>query len=330
MGISSALRSAAKGAPDVIKASLKRSKSLFKKAKSLVSRVDAGTQQGLQKALKGDPEIVAKSFDDAGDGIKNIEADEVVTHPLGKGPGETPKTSVKGEAPPAKDPTTNMPDGPPKVTSRWAQVSPYFKGVGVSGILAGVGVGTWLAVAGVYLQNTDGVEVKITKIEKVKDQQKQYKFTYATQGGQSCGPSGAEVPCIQDAFTPCKDDTFTFRNTYTNPNLNDVTALVIDVDDSAVYFELDLTDIGTGTPEWGFMTCHTSFKNQFRSSVRDAVSLVADLAADVGSPLLGGLCDAVPIPFICPDAFNFGNWVLWLTVICCLLCCLALVFMLLQ
>jgi len=325
MSVSSALRSAVKNAPDAVQAALKRARDLFTNVKLVPSRVGSGIQQNMVSALNGDPVAVAKSFDDGADTVKAID-DTPTSHPLGKGPGETPKTSVKGDAPPGKDPTTDMPAGPPKVNARWAQVSPYIKGGGGTAILAGVGVGTWLAVAGTHLQNTDGVEVKITKIEKVKYEQKKYKFTYSTQGGQTCG--SPPIACIQSAFNPCKDDTFTFRSTYTNPTLNDVTALVIDVDEDAIYFELDLTDIGTGTPEWGFMTCHSSFRNQFRGSVRDAVQLVADIADDVLEPVLGGFCDVIPIPFICPDSLNFSNWVLWLIIVCCILFCLGITFML--
>jgi hypothetical protein len=323
MSVAPALRAAAKSAPEAVQAALRRAKSLFSNVKLVPSRVGDGAQQALTSGLRGEPAAVAKSYDDAADAVKGID-DSPTSHPLGKGPGETPKTSVKGEAPPGKDPTTDMPDGPPKVNARWEQVKPYVA-AGGGAILAGVAVGTWLAVAGVYLQNTDGVEVKITKIEKVKDEQKKYKFTYSTQGGQKCGKP--PIDCLQSAFKPCKDDTFTFRSTYTNPTLNDVTALVIDVDDSAVYFELDLTDIGTGTPEWGFMTCHSSFRNQFRGSVRDAVQLVADIATDIADPVLDGFCDVIPIPFICPDSLNFGNWVLWLCIICFLICCAGLLFL---
>jgi hypothetical protein len=280
-----------------------------------------GAQQAMTSALKGDPVAVAKSFDDATDTVKSL--DDVTSHPLGD-IGNVPKKSTKGDPPPGKDTTTDMPDGPPKVNARWAQISPYLKGGGATAILAGVGVGTWLAVAGVNLQNTDGVEVKITKIEKVTGTQNQYKFMYQTQSGQNCG--SPPIACIQNAFNPCKDDTFTFRSTYTNPTLNDVTAVVIDVDDSAVYFELNLTDIGTGTPEWGFMTCHSSFRNQFRGSIRDAVQLVADVATDVTTPVLEGFCDAILIPFICPDSLNAGNWVLWVIVVFCLLICSGIVF----
>ena len=325
MGVSSALRASAKSAPEAIQAALRRAKSLFSNVKLVPSRVGDGAQQALTSGLRGDPEAVAKSFDDGADLVKSID-DSPTSHPLGKGPGETPKTSVKGETPPGKDPTTDMPDGPSKVNARWAQVSPYLKGGTGTALLAGVAVGTWLAIAGVKLQNTDGVEVKITKIEKIKDQQKRYKFTYTTQGGQMCGTP--PIACIQSAFNPCKDDTFTFRSTHTTPTMDDVTAVVIDVGEDSVEFELDLTNIGTGTPEWGFMTCHSSFRNQFRGSVRDAVQLVADVATDITDPLLGGICDVVPIPFICPDAFNMGNWVLWLCIVFCILLGLGITYML--
>jgi hypothetical protein len=323
MSVSSALRAAAKSAPEAVQAALRRAKSLFSNVKLNPSRVGDGAQQALTSGLRGNPEVVAKSYDDAADAVKAID-DSPTSHPLGKGPGETPKTSVTGDAPPGKDPTTDMPDGPPKVNARWEQVRPYLAGGGTA-LLAGVAVGTWLAVAGVKLQNTDGVEVKITKIEKVKDEQKKYKFTYETQGGQNCG--SPPIACIQSAFNPCKSDTFTFRSTYTNPTLNNVTALVIDVGEDSVEFELDLTDMGTGTPEWGFMTCHSSFRNQFRGSVRDAVQLVADVASDVADPLIGGFCDVIPFPFICPDSLNFSNWVLWLCIICLLLSCAVFLFL---
>lgn len=308
----SGLRAAVKSAPEAVQAALRRVRSSLGNVKYTPSKIGNGVQQGITSGLKGDPAVVAKSFDDAGDAVTAIPEPK----PLGEVLG-VPVKSTKGGPPPGKDPTTDMPDGPPKVNARWDQVKTYLKGGGYTTLLAAVGVGTWLAVAGVFLQNTDGVEVKITKIEKIKDQQKQYKFTYTTQGGQMCGTP--RIACIQSAFKPCKGDTFTFRSTHTTPTLDDVTALVTDVDDDAVYFELDLTNIGTGTPEWGFMTCHTSFSNQFRGSIRDAVQLVVDTAKDVTSPILDGICDTIAIPFICPGAFNMGNWVLWVCILCCLL-----------
>jgi hypothetical protein len=324
MSVASALRTAVKNSPDAFKASLQRAKTLLTKIKR---KPGVGRANQLEQATKirADATAAAKSNDDAVDTVKAIDDGTPVSHPLDKNPDGTPKTSTTGDAPPPKEPTTQMPDGGPKTQSRWDQVSPYVVGGGTA-ILAGVGVATWLTVAGVFNQNTDGVEVKITKIEKVKDQQKQYKFTYQTQGGQKCG--SPPIACIQSAFKPCKDDVFTFRNTYTEPSLNDVTALVIDVDDDAVYFELDLSSIGNGTPEWGFMTCHNSFRNQFRSSVREGVQLLVDVAEDVADPLVGGFCDVVPLPFICPGAFNAGNWVLWLIIICCLLLCVSIILLL--
>jgi hypothetical protein len=309
---SSGLRAAVKSAPDAVQAAISRLRNSLGNVKYSPSKIGNGVQQGITSGLKGDPAVVAKSFDDAGDAVTGL--DGATAKPLGETVTGFPVTYTKGGPPPGKDPTTEMPDGPPKVNARWEQVRPYLKG---TTLLAAVGVGTWLAVAGVFLQNTDGVEVKITKIEKIKDQQKQYKFTYTTQGGQMCGTPRS--PCIQSAFKPCKGDTFTFRSTHTTPTLDDVTALVIEVDEDAVSFELDLTNIGNGTPEWGFMTCHNSFRNQFRASIRDAIQLVADTAKDIASPVLEGICDVIPIPFICPDAFNMGNWVLWVCIICCLL-----------
>jgi hypothetical protein len=310
--------------PDGIKSTLKGAGNLIGTIKHYSGRVAGSTQQSIASALKGDPEAAAKSFKEGG---KVDEALAPLTsHPLGKDPNGVPKKSIKGEAPPGKAPTTEMPNTPGRAAARWEKVKPYLAGGGLSTILAGVGVGTWLAVAGVHLQNTDGVEVKITKIQKVKDTQNQYKFSYDKIGGQKCG--SPPIACIQSAFKPCKDDTFTFRGTRTTPTLNDVTALVIEVDENAVYFELDLTDIGNGTPDWGFMTCHTSFENQFRGSIRDAVKLVADIASDVALPVLGGFCDAIPIPFICPDAFRLGNWTLWVIIVCLLLCCLVIVYLL--
>ena len=327
MSVSSGLRSAVKNSSQAVLDALQRARSAFSNVKFVPSRVGSGTQNALETAIRGDAAAMARSTDDATDTARAL--DDVTSHPLGKGPGDTPKTSVKGEAPPAKDPTTDMPDGPPKVNARWAQISPYVKGGGGTAVLAGIGVGTFMAIAGVRLQNTDGVEVKITKIERDSSNSKLYKFTYTTQGGQMCGPTGAQVPCIQNSFNPYKDDTFTFRNTYTNPNLNDVTAVVVNVSEDAVYFELDLTAMGTGTPEWGFMTCHSSFRNQFRGVVRDTVQFAADVAVDIIEPVTAGLCDAVPIPFVC-EGVEFGGWVTRACLRLLLLCCATGAFMILS
>lgn len=326
MGVSSGLRRAARSAGDTVQAAMKRAGNLYQNVRRIPSRMSPSVDNAMTTSLRAnDPDINAKSFDDAAE-LERRALEDVTSHPLSKGPGETPKTSVKGETPPGKDPTTEMPNTPSRAQQRWEQVRPWLP-AGTT-ILAGVGVGIWLTVCGVRLQNTDGVEVKITKIEKVKDKEKEYKFTYQTQGGQKCG--SPPIACIQDAFSPCKNDTFTFRNTYTNPTLNDVTALVIDVDDDAVYFELDITDIGTGTPEWGFMTCHTSFKNQFRSSIREAVQTAVDIVTDVGTPVVTTFCDIVPVPFVCPNALKLGNWVIWLIIACCLLFCLLITFLLIS
>jgi hypothetical protein len=315
MSASRALRSVIKNLPDSAQAALTRAKNLYKNVRRVPSRLAPSSVNDMASGIKNSPDP-AKSIDDAID-VDTALGGSPTSHPLGK-VGDVPVTSTKGDAPPPKDATNEMPSGPVKVETRWQKVSKY---VGGSTILAGVGVGTWLAVSGVNLQNTDSVEVKITKIEKIKDEPKKYKFTYQTQGGQMCGTP--PIACIQNAFKPCKNDTFTFRSTHTTPTLNDVTALVIDVDDKAVYFELDLTNMGDGTPEWGFMTCHSSFENQFRASIKDAIQLIVDIADDIATPVFGGFCDAIPIPFIC-TGFDFTNWTVWVCIICLCMCCIGL------
>jgi hypothetical protein len=319
MGVTSGLRSALKRAPELVQSAIRRAGDKFRGIKRVPSRVGASTQDAAARVVRNDPDQFAKSVDDAGDTVNSLDAPGVTSHPLGTASDGKAVTNIKGQPPPPKDPTTDMPDGPPKVNSRWDAIKPYVKGGTVGTVLAGVGVGVFMAIAGVNLQNTDGVEVKITKIEKVADTEKTYKFTYETQGGQMCGPSGAKIPCIKNAFNPCKDDTFTFRSTHVTPTLDDVTAVVMDVEDGIVYFDLDLTDIGNGTPEWGFMTCHSSFKNQFRSNVRDTVQFMADVADDIADPLVGGFCDVVKLPIICPGGFEVGNWAMWVCIIFVLL-----------
>jgi hypothetical protein len=303
--MSAALKSA-------LKTALRNSGDLAKSvAKAAARNIKRLSPSRLAKASKPDvPELTPQNLDDA------VKVDvDLESFPLD---GAKFK---KGGEPPPKDPTTDLPAGPAKSAAQRSQVA---TAIGTSTVLAGVAVGTYLLIGGIRLQNTDGVEVEITKIEKIKDTQNQYKFTYKTQGGQKCG--NPAVPCIENAFHPAKDDTFTFRSTHTTPTMDDVTAVVIDIDDDAVSFELELTDIGDGTPEWGFMTCHTSFRNQFRSTVKETVQLIVDLAADIADPILGGICDTISIPFICPNSLRLGNWVIWVIVACCLLmCCVALI-----
>lgn len=308
------LSKAVRNAPDAVKSTLRRLGDKLSGFKKIArNEPSPGTQDNIATSLSDAD--AAKSFDDADETLDSLNAPGVTSHPLGTATDGAAVTNKKGGPPPSKDETTDMPDGPNKVNKRWEAIKPYVKGGTVGTVLAGVGVGVFMAIAGVNLQNTDGVEVKITKIEKVKNTEKTYKFTYATQGGQMCGPSGAKIPCIQNAFNPSKDDTFTFRSTHVTPTLDDVTAVVMDVEDDVVYFDLDLTDIGNGTPEWGYMTCHSSFKNQFRSNVRDTVKFVADIAGDVAAPVVGGFCDAIKVPIFCPGGFQLGNWAMWVCII---------------
>jgi hypothetical protein len=297
-----------------LKTALRNSGDLAKSvAKAAARNIKRLSPSRLAKASKPDvPELTPQNLDDA---VKAV--DDLESFPLNGA------KSTKGEPPPPPDPTTKM-SLSARAAAQWAEVSPKVKGAIGTTVLAGVAVGTYLAIAGARLQNTDGVEVEITKIEKIKDTQNQYKFTYKTRGGQKCGTPA--IPCIENSFNPCTNDTFTFRSTHTTPTMDDVTAVVIDVDDDAVSFELELTDMGDGTPEWGFMTCHTSFRNQFRSTVKETVQLIVDLAADIADPLVGGICDAISIPFICPNSLRLGNWVIWVIVACCLLmCCVGLI-----
>ena len=188
-----------------------------------------------------------------------------------------------------------------------------------------------MTVAGAYLQNTDGVEVKITKIEQVKDKAKYYKFTYETQDGQMCGPTGAKVPCIKSAFKPTKHDTFNFRNTHTTPSCDDLTCVVLDVDLDAktVTFEIDeITSIGDGTPEWGYMTCSSKFEHQFLGAVRDTVNIIVDAALGTGEAVLGGVCDAIKIPFFCEGWLDVGNWALWVAIFIALISLLLCIYLL--
>jgi hypothetical protein len=261
---------------------------------------------------------------------ETLKAADDAAAPLGKNADGSPVTAKKGGPPPPPDETGEMPNtNLNKAGAQEGQISPYLKGSVGTAVLAGLGAGIYMAVAGAYLQNTDGVEVKITKIEKVKDTKNRYKFTYETLGGQKCGPRGAKVPCIQSAFKPTRRDQFTFRNTHTTSTLDDVTALVMDVDDNAVIFELDyITHIGDGTPEWGYMTCHSSFKNQFFGAVRDTVAVVVDVAKDAGEAVLGGVCDVVKIPFFCDNWLDVNNWALWISIFIGLVSCLMCIYLL--
>lgn len=320
-----ALSRAVRNAPGAATAALRRAGDKFKGMRRASRNAPSAPSQSLLAKEIPKAEF-PQSVDDALETGDNLNAPGVTSHPLGTAADGKALNQVKGQPPPPKDPTTDMPDGPAKVKSRWEAIKPYVTGGTVGTVLAGVGVATFMAVAGVKLQNTDGVEVKITKIEKVADTEKTYKFTYETQGGQMCGPSGAKVPCIQNAFNPCKDDTFTFRSTHVTPTLDDVTAVVMDVENDVVYFDLDLTDIGNGTPEWGFMTCHSSFANQFRGGVRDTVQFLADVVGDVTEPLVGGFCDAIKLPIICPGGFDIGNWAMWICILCVILSLLGVAY----
>jgi len=296
--LKAALKTVLRNYPDL-------AKSVAKAAARNSKRLSASR---LAKASNPDvPELTAKNFDDAVKAVDDLEPP----------PPLNGAKSTKGEPPPPPNP-------PPAPPSRWDNVKPYVVGLTGTSVLAGVAVGTYLSIAGIRALNTEGVEVKITKIEKIKDTQNQYKFTYKTQGGQKCG--NPPIPCMENAFHPSTNDTFTFRSTHTTPTMDDMTAVVIDVDDDAVSFELELTDMGDGTPEWGFMTCHTSFRNQFRSAIKETVQLIVDLASDIADPLVGGICDTISIPFICPNSLRLGNWVIWVIVACCLLmCCVGLI-----
>jgi len=300
--MSAALKSA-------LKTALRNSGDLAKSvARAAARNIKRLSPSRLSKASKPDvPELTAQNFDDAVKAVDDLEPP----------PPLNGAKSTKGEPPPPPNP-------PPPLASRWDNVKPYVVGLTSTSVLAGVAVGTYLSIAGIRALNTDGVEVKITKIEKIKDTQNQYKFTYKTQGGQQCG--NPPIPCNENSFHPCTNDTFTFRSTHTTPTMNDVTAVVIDVDDDAVSFELELTDMGDGTPEWGFMTCHSSFRNQFRSTIKETVQLIVDLASDIADPLVGGICDTISIPFICPNSLRLGNWVIWVIVACCLMmCCVGII-----
>lgn len=318
----SKLSSAVGGASDSFRAAMKRVGDKFSNIRRVPSRVGTGVADNAAASIKNDEKLMETSVNDAADTVDGLSG--ITSHPLGAKPDGSPNLSTTNQPVPQKDPTTEMPDGTTKTTARWNKIKSYVKGTAATTVLAGVGVVTFMDLAGVNLQNTDGVEVKITKIETVQDKPTSYKVTYATQGGQMCGPSGAKIPCIQNAFNPCKDDTFTFRNTHTTPTLDTVTAVVTDVDDNVVYFELQLTALGDGTPEWGFMTCHSSFENQFRGTVRDTVQAIAAVASDVANPLVGGICDALNIPLICPGGFDIGNWVMWVCAVLLCLCCLGI------
>lgn len=244
-------------------------------------------------SLARDDDILTKVAADV-----DAQAPELKTHPLDIDP------KLKGSSVNA---------------SKWNKVLKY--GVTPGVVIATVGAATYLTIAGVHLQNTDGVEVKITKITKGNNQ---FKVEYKTQGGQQCGPSGAKVNCIQSAFNPSKGDYFTFRNTHTNPGLDGQTLKVIGSESSHdVIIEGTITDAGDGVPEWGYMTCSSSFENQFHDSVRDTVKLIVDVAFDVADGARQGICDNVQIPILCSDG-GFNWWIVALIILICCCCCIAM------
>jgi hypothetical protein len=210
-----------------------------------------------------------------------------------------------------------------RVTSaKWSKVAKY--GVLPTSVIGTIGAATYLTIAGIRLQNTDGVEVKITKITKGTNQ---FKVEYQTQGGQKCGPSGAKVACIQNAFNPSKGDYFTFRNTHTNPGLDGQTLKVIGSESSHdVIIEGDITSAGDGKPEWGYMTCRSSFANQFHDTVRDTVKLIVDTAFDLPAGAKEGICDNVKIPILCgTDGINW--WIVVAIIVCCCCCMMSILLL---
>lgn len=296
MGVGSAAKSALKG---IVKAGGNGLEALNKLRLKTVTHFRRGNPDVRAAPT---PESLAKDADTLDRVGADVETPLPESHPLTKNGNEP---GIKGS----------------RVTSgKWAKVAKY--GLGPTAVIGTIGVATYLTIAGVRFQNTDGVEVKITKITKGTGQ---FKVEYQTQGGQMCGPSGAKVSCIQNAFNPVKGDYFTFRNTHTDPTLDGQTLKVIGTESShAVIIEGSLTNVGDGKPEWGYMTCQTTFENQFHGSVKDTVKLIVDTAFDISSGASDAICDSVNIPILCGDG-GINWWLVAAFIICCCCCLLTII-----
>jgi hypothetical protein len=303
---------AVKGADSGLTKALRSNSGLLKSLKNFGKSVKnfgrrgatAGTDTALTaKALKN-PDEVATSFKQADEAANAAEA-EMKNAPLSK-------TNPKNE------PTGELTATGAKQASRLSKVSKYLPSKGT--IIAGLAVTTFLAAAGIYLDSTDGVEVDITKIEQAGSGSTGIIVTYATRGDQTC----LGVPCIQGAFNPTKNDTFTFIGT---PGLDGTTHTVTEVvSDNSVLIDATYTpSSGSGGGSLGRMKCHSDFTNQFAGAIRNTTAFAADAAAAAAAGAASGLCAAIEIPIICTG--GLPTWVLWTIGGVCLCLCMFLIFM---
>jgi hypothetical protein len=186
-----------------------------------------------------------------------------------------------------------------KAQSRLSKVTDLMKN-NPKTTLAGISVVTLSALAGAYLDSTDGVTVNITKIEKIDSTH--IKVYYNAPNA---------------FFHPGINDTFDFvSSTPTTPNLNGTNGHKVTAKNGQtdVTLEAQISSVQSNPGSWGSMKCNSSFSNQFGTTTGDGVDWIVSNVAD---PLLhaGDAAFCTIFPTLC----NKTTWI-----IVCVICLIIL------
>jgi hypothetical protein len=186
-----------------------------------------------------------------------------------------------------------------KAQSRMSKVTDLMKN-NPKTTLAGISVVTIAALAGAYLDSTDGVTVNITKIEIVDSTHIKVSYT---------APNAF--------FHPGINDTFDFvSSTPTTPNLNGTNGHKVTAKNGQtdVTLEAQISSVQSNPGSWGSMKCNSSFSNQFGTTTGDGVDWIV---SNVANPLLhaGDAAFCTIFPTLCDKT----TWI-----IVCVICLIIL------
>ena len=172
-----------------------------------------------------------------------------------------------------------------KAASRTAKLKTFFGNNWGKLLVGGMLVGTLGALAGAFLDSTDGETVTITNITVVDSSHIKVSFD-----PNSVRPSG---PLVSPAFFhPAVGDTFTFESsTPTTPDLYPTTATVTSkVDSKTVILGSSVTSVQTNPTSWGSMQCNSTYGSQLGTTIGEGTNW---LATNVLQPTIDALANTV-------------------------------------
>lgn len=158
------------------------------------------------------------------------------------------------------------------------------------------------AIAGAFMDGTDGVQVNITNIKRLDNETIQVSY---------------DKPSV--VFHPVPGDSFRIDTSVpTVPDLlgSDLSVSTV-VNDNTIVLNASIDSVSTSVSSWGKMTCKSTFVGQIGGTIAEATKYVVDNV--VNPALQAAICTTVP--FLCNKNILIGS-----AIACCI--CLLIIIIL--